>query len=291
VLDGRPVRIAHVEAALPLGNTVDPERAGELLDEALQQAHGRGHALAILISPAGGPGFARHGFRALPCSETACRTFLPAPWPKEPAWLRAGESALGRVAGLRPGRPEDIPDLTGIHAEEIAGQRLRIDRDCGAWEQIFLARGIPGRTGVARDPFWVIEKGGRVEAYVLLQALPPTLHWREHGARRGAESLLADLFWGVLGWARQDRLPRDSSRRSSSQQRTQLRMLLPSQACRAQILQRHPRLTWPLARRRMAMSISMVSPICQTQRPKFDGSQHDAEDLSRKSSCFIRHLD
>jgi len=208
VFDGRPVRIAHVEAALPLGNTVDPERAGELLDEALQQAHGRGHALAILISPAGGPGFARHGFRALPCSETACRTFLPAPWPKEPAWLRAGESALGRVAGLRPGRPEDIPDLTGIHAEEIAGQRLRIDRDCGAWEQIFLARGIPGRTGVARDPFWVIEKGGRVEAYVLLQALPPTLHWREHGARRGAESLLADLFWGVLGWARQDRLPR-----------------------------------------------------------------------------------
>jgi len=51
------------------------------------------------------------------------------------------------------------------------------------------------------------------------------------------------------------------------------------------------RLTWPLARRRMAMSISTVSPICQTQRPKFDGSQHDAEDLSRKSSCFIRHLD
>jgi len=207
-LDGRPVRIAHVEAAFPLGDTGGPELFAELRDETLRQAHGRGHALAILIPPAGGADLASHGFRALPCSETACRTFLPAPWPKEPAWLRAGESAFGRVPGLRPGRPEDIDDLAAIHTEEIAGQRLRTDRDRGAWEQIFLARGVPGRPGGARDPFWVIERGGRVEAYVLLQALPPMLRWREHGARRGAETLLADLFWSALGRARQERLPR-----------------------------------------------------------------------------------
>lgn len=208
MLDGRPVRVVHLEAAFPLGDTGDPDRSAELLDEALRRAHASGHALAILVAPAGKADLERHGFRALPCSETACRTFLPAPWPKEPAWLRAGESALGLVPGLRHGRPEDIDDLAAIHTEEIARQRLRIERGRGAWEQIFLARGMPVRTRGARDPFWVIERGGRVEAYVLLQALPPTLRWREHGARRGAESLLADLFWSVLGWARQERLPR-----------------------------------------------------------------------------------
>ena len=51
-------------------------------------------------------------------------------------------------------------------------------------------------------PFWVIERGGRVDAYVLLGAGQPTLRWREHGARRGAEDLLVDLFWSVLAWAR-----------------------------------------------------------------------------------------
>jgi hypothetical protein len=122
------------------------------------------------------------------------------------------------VPGLRPGRPEDFDDLAAIHTEEIAGQRLRIDRDRAAWERIFLAwgaaplaggaRAMPDPTVGARDPFWVIERSGRVDAYVLLQASPPTLRWREHGARRGAETLLADLFWSVLGRARQERLPR-----------------------------------------------------------------------------------
>jgi hypothetical protein len=58
------------------------------------------------------------------------------------------------------------------------------------------------------DPFWVIERSGRVDAYALLQARRPTLRWREHGARRGAEDLLPDLFWSALGWARGERLQR-----------------------------------------------------------------------------------
>ncbi|HKB07594.1 MAG TPA: hypothetical protein VKF61_04870 [Candidatus Polarisedimenticolia bacterium] len=194
-LDGRAVRIAHLTDAFPVDGPSGADEAADLRREALRQARESGHALAIEIMKVAGESPGLQGFRALPCSEAACRTRLPVPWPKEPPWLRAGEEAPGRVPGLRPGHPGDIDALAGIHAEEIAAQRLRVDRPRDLWDRFVLARD-------RSSPFWVIDRGKGVEAYVLLRTEGPTLRWCEHGARRGSEELLADLFWCALGWGR-----------------------------------------------------------------------------------------
>jgi len=206
--DGRLIRVAHVRTPLALEGAPDRDHRAELMDGALRLLRQSGHALAIRMAPPGAPDRARVDFRPLPCSEAACRTFLPAPWPKEPAWLREGQDPFVAVPGLRDGRPEDIDAIGAIHAEEIFAQRLRIDRDRGAWEQILLARRLSHWNGGAQDPFWVIERGGRVEAYLLLRVERPTLRWCEHGARCGAATLPADLFWSALGWARREGLQR-----------------------------------------------------------------------------------
>jgi hypothetical protein len=193
-LDGRRVRIARLGAPVAALGGGGAGGAGDLVAAALEEARGTGHTLALtLVTEPGGFG-ALDGFRALPCSEAACRVVLPARWPKEPAWLAVGEDPLRSVPGLRPGRPADLDEIETIHAAEVAGQRLRIDRDRGAWEHALVTRGDA--------PFWVIDTGGHVDAYVLLGAGQPTLRWLEHGARRGADRLLADLFWAALGWAR-----------------------------------------------------------------------------------------
>ena len=251
-LDGRAIRIVHVRTMFTSGDSGDQHHAAELQEEVLEEARLQGHALAIRVSPAGGAEHFDRGFHALPCSEAACRTFLPAPWPKEPAWLRAGEEALGRVPGLRPGRPEDIDAIASIHAEEIAGQRLRIDRDRGLWDQIFLARETLRRMSGAADPFWVIERGGRVVAYVLLRAGPPTLRWREHGARREARAPLADLFWSALCWARGKRLQRIEG------------------WCMPEVLTVEP--LYPTSDRRRRNNLVMLRPLDQVpQAPVFAG--------------------
>ncbi len=201
-LDGRAVRIARVGPPLLLPGADDVARGAELVARALEEARASGHEVALTLSGAGRPAGSPHAFRPLPCSEAACRTVLPAPWPKEPAWLRAGEEPVGRVAGLRPGGPDDLDALAEIHAHETAAQRLAIDRDRDAWEQILLARDLLHRAGGADDPFWVIETGGRVDAYVLLEDGEPTVRWREHGARDDASDRLEDLFWSALAWAR-----------------------------------------------------------------------------------------
>jgi hypothetical protein len=193
-LDGRRVRIARLGAPPVSPEAGGAGRADEGMAAAIEQARVAGHTLALVFTTEpGGPG-ALDGFRALPCSEAACRVVLPAPWPKEPAWLATGEDPLRSVPGLRPGRADDLDEIAAIHAAEGAGQRLRIDRDRGVWEQALLARGDA--------PFWVIETSGGVEAYILLWAGRPTVRWLEHGARQGAEGLLVDLFWAALAWAR-----------------------------------------------------------------------------------------
>ena len=133
---------------------------------------------------------------------------MPAPWPKEPPWLRAGDHPLDRIAGLRRGGEDDLAAIAAIHAEETAHQRLRVERDPAAWEFVLMKSGMPRGRGHDEDRFWVIERGGRVQAYLLLQAEPPGLRWREHGALQDARDLLADLFWCALSLARRCRLDR-----------------------------------------------------------------------------------
>jgi hypothetical protein len=166
----------------------------------LEVAQRTGHSLALALSPGAGPPAIPRGFKVLPCSEAACRTVLPAAWPKEPAWLREGKDPFASVMGLRLFRPDDLDDVATIQEEMVAGQRLRIDRDRAAWSRILGAR--------EGEAFMVIERNGRVEAYVLLGAGRPTLRWREHGARLDAMDLLTDLFWAVLARARRAGLQR-----------------------------------------------------------------------------------
>jgi hypothetical protein len=198
-LHSGPVRIARASGS---------GHPASLLAPALEQARAGGHDIALLVSSIGEGAYARLGFKAIPCSEAACRTFLPTAWPKEPAWLGEGADPLASVPGLRHGRPDDLEALADIHAEETASQRLRIDRPLALWEQIFLRRDLLARLAGVEAPLFVIERERRVEAYVLLQAGTPTLRWREHGARKDAGDLLTDLFWVALAWARGKRLQR-----------------------------------------------------------------------------------
>jgi hypothetical protein len=198
-LDGRRVRIARLDVPIIVRGSGGAGQAGELVAAALEEARVGGHSLALALTSESGGAGALDGFQPLPCSEAACRTVLPVPWPKEPEWLKAGGDPLRFVPGLRSWRRDDLDEVAAIHAETIARQRLRIDRDPETWEQIVPAQDAP---------FFVIDRSGRVDAYVLLGAGRPTVRWREHGARRGAEDLLVDLFWSALAWARGARLQR-----------------------------------------------------------------------------------
>ena len=184
VLSGRPVEIAL------LADTAEVEGA-----------RAQGCHLALGLAARGSGRFSDAGFRPLPASETACRTFLPAAWPREPAWIAAGEEPEAGVPGLRAFLPSDLDAVAEIHSEDMRSQGLRLDRDPRAWERILRARH-------STAPFWVIERQGRVEGYVVLESAPPTLRWREHGVRPGAEQTAADLFWSALAWARRQGIPR-----------------------------------------------------------------------------------
>ena len=201
-LDGRRVRIARIGWPLIIWDVVGESTAYELVDLAAEEMRRRGHDLAVTLTSRVSLSRPPSGFTSLPSSEAACRTALPVPWPKEPRWLAAGEDPLKSVPGLRAAQTRDLDEMTAIHQEMIAGQRLRIDRGRDEWERILVARRN------VQAPFWVVERDGRVEAYVLLEPEPPTLRWREHGARRGAEGLLTDLFWSALAWARGSGLQR-----------------------------------------------------------------------------------
>jgi len=207
-LDDRPVRIAELGALFTIPEARGRGHASALLGRALEEARQAGHDLAMLVASMPQSLYERAGFDPLPASETACRTVMPAPWPKEPAWLRSGDDPLARIPGLRRGGEDDLPAIAAIHAEETAQQRLRIDRDPAAWEFVLMKTGMPRGRGTDEDRFWVIERGGRVKAYVFLQAESPTLRWREHGALRDARVLLAELFWCALSVARRRRLER-----------------------------------------------------------------------------------
>src|SRR2546422_9900731 len=90
--------------------------------------------------------YERAGFDSLPASETASRTAMPAPWPKEPAWLSSGDDPLARIAGLRRGGEDELAAIAAIHAGETGPQRLRVDRDPGAGGFGLLEVGMaPGR--------------------------------------------------------------------------------------------------------------------------------------------------
>lgn len=196
VLDGRPIRIAVLADADPADVAV------------VEEARARGCHLALALAPVEPGPWISLGFRPLPASETACRTVLPAAWPREPSWLAAGEGPEAGVAGLRSFRPSDLDAVADIHAEDMRDQVLRLDRDRRDWERILEDRPMPAVPGEERAPFWVIERQGRVEAYVVLESVPPTLRWREHGVRPGAGEDGVDLFWSALAWARRRGLPR-----------------------------------------------------------------------------------
>ncbi len=190
-LDGRPVRIALLVAARV------PEAA------VLDRARAAGCALALVVAEEGRTSWERLGFRVLPATESACRARMPVPWPREPGWLARGGDPLREVPGLRAFRPADLPSLVEMHAAAQATQRLRIERDRAAWEAIL--EGLHERRAAsagADDPIWIIEQETAVAAYAVLEAVPPVLRWREHGARAGHEEWLLDLFWAALARAR-----------------------------------------------------------------------------------------
>jgi hypothetical protein len=190
-LDGRPLRIALLDPARQPGPAV------------LDQARVAGCALALVVADEGRAAWERLGFRSLPATETACRARMPVPWPREPAWLARGGDPSREIPGLRPFRPADLPSLAEMHAAAQATQRLRIERDATAWERILgeLHDRRPAGAG-ADEPIWVIGKDAAPDAYVVLEAVPPALRWREHGARAGHEERLVDLFWAALARAR-----------------------------------------------------------------------------------------
>lgn len=208
VLDGRPIRIARLDGVFTFPEARGRGHASRLAGAAIDRARAEGCDLILLVAEGGAGLWTRLGFRALPASETACRTVLPAPWPREPAWVAAGVDPAGWSPGVRPGRPEDLDAIADLHREEVSGQKFRVERGRDAWEQLLLKRDLRRRFGGEEAPFWVSENQGRLDAYVLLEAAPPTLRWREHGARRGAEGGLADLFWCALAWARRRGLQR-----------------------------------------------------------------------------------
>ena len=245
VLDGRPVTLAVLPDA-----------------GALEEARALGCHLALALAEVGSEAWSSLGFRPLPASETACRTVLPAAWPREPAWVAKAEEPESRVPGLRPFAPSDLDAVLEIHHEETRGQVLRLDRGRDGWERILEERLARLRQRGEECPFWVIESRGRVEGYVVLEAAPPTLRWREHGARQGADDCPVDLFWSALAWARRRHLLRIEGWR------------MPG------VLTLGP--LYPASERRRKDGIPMLLPLTPDLRPK---------EFAREEECRIFELD
>lgn len=214
VLDGRPLRIAGLGALFPapaqigLGKRRGRGDPAALLEAVLGIASRERAALALVVSEIGPAPYETHGFRALPATEAACRARMPAPWPKEPSWVDAGDP-FAEVPGLRPGAPGDLEVLIAIHQEAISGQRFRLDRERAAWG-CALSRIVPGHRPQedGEEQLLVIEERGQVTAYALFRRMPKALRWLEHGARPGSEARLIDLFWCALARARRDGVKR-----------------------------------------------------------------------------------
>jgi predicted N-acetyltransferase YhbS len=207
-LDGRELRAAGVGALFTPAEAGDRGHAARLVESALERARAEGCALAIAVSETGPALYEPFGFKALPATEAACVVRMPAPWPKEPAWVEAGDP-FAVVEGLRLGRLSDLDALVSIHDATTAGQRLRLLRDRSAWDQALLKMG-PGPTlgKDGEDLFRVVERAGRVVAYLFLEGSRRGLLWREHGALPEADDALVSLFWSALARARRDGLER-----------------------------------------------------------------------------------
>jgi len=201
-LDGRPLRTAGIGALFTPPDRRGQGHAAALLEEALRRAGGEGAALALLVSEIGASWYEKRGFRTLPATEAACRARMPAPWPKEPQWVGAGDPFMA-VPGLRPGRPDDLEALVAIHQTAISGQRFRMERDRAAWDYALLKSALAHRVrGDGEEQLLVIEEGGPVAAYAFLKQMPEALRWKEHGTRPGSEARSIDLFWCALALAR-----------------------------------------------------------------------------------------
>jgi hypothetical protein len=219
-LDGQDVDIACLveEGAMPGAGRAGGRGAGDAaggarplagpIDEALEAERRAGCALALLIAAGDARRFDRHGFAALPATEAACMSRMPAPWPGEPAWVEAGDP-FEAVSGLRLARAGDLDAIVAIHEVMIREQRLRIVRDRAAWEAI-VGRHDPDpmRRSPANSLAWVIESGGEPTAYLVLTELAGTMRWREHGYLPGAGDAATALFWGALARSRQRGMPR-----------------------------------------------------------------------------------
>lgn len=261
-LDGRPVRIAGVGAVFTPADRRGRGHAAELLHQALATARSEGHAVALLVSEIGEAFYARQGFRCLPSTETACRSLLPVQWPKEPAWLKSGETSA-ELEGLRAFRPGDLDALIRIHDFTTDGGRFAIQRDRPAWRQILLKMELRHRLRrEAEDRLFVIDRGSGVEAYAILRATSGTLRWREHGARRGSEERLVDLFWSAIAWARREGMERLEG------------WFLPAAVTDTSI--------YPVARRRRAEPVVMIRALDRgIELPEF----------SREEDCQVWELD
>ncbi len=203
-LGGRELRAAGVGALFTPVETGGRGHAARLVESALERARADGCALALAVSETGTAPYEPLGFKALPATEAACVVRMPAPWPKEPAWV-AARDPFAVVEGLRPGRLSDLDALVSIHDATIAGQRLRLLRDRAAWDQALLKIDPGRRLGKdGEDLFRVVERAGRVIAYLFLEGSPGSLRWREHGALPGADDALVALFWSALARARRD---------------------------------------------------------------------------------------
>lgn len=198
-LDGREVGLAAIDArAGPAGARVRGAPYASL-EDALDAARSGGSALALLLSDSQAGGPETPGFTALPASEAACRARLPVPWPKEPAWVEAGDP-LASLQGLRPARYGDRAALAEIRLITTAPQRLKVLRDRPRWDRVLGASRRSKASGPAG--VFVLEREGRVAAYAVLEETPAALVWMEHGAMPGAGELLIDLFWAALSAAR-----------------------------------------------------------------------------------------
>jgi hypothetical protein len=227
VLDGRNVDIACLveEGALPASGRVaggasrdgargagDGARGTRRLvgpiEEALEEERRGGCALALLIAAGDAGRFDGTGFFALPATEAACMSRMPAPWPGEPDWVEAGDP-FEAVSGLRMARAGDLDAIATIHEAMTRDQRLRIVRNQPAWEAIVSRRHPdPMRRSPEDSVAWVIESGGEPAAYLVLIELAGTMRWREHGFLPGAGDAATALFWSALARSRQRRMPR-----------------------------------------------------------------------------------
>jgi hypothetical protein len=201
-LDGETIRVAGLAWPATPGGAQDgapPEDAAA----ALQAARRDGFRLALTVRDDADPRWGPAGFRALPAAEAACKTRLPAAWPREPDWIGAGDPE-GALPGLRAAEGGDVAALVALREAGTGGQRFRVRRDAAGWRRILGAGGVATGERQVR----VLDDGGGPSAYVVLQTAAGRLLWLEHGAGAGGGERLVDLFWYALALARRDGLPR-----------------------------------------------------------------------------------